>query len=126
MKGSYLECPFCESIEIDSSNEWSRCVNCGHVIEEFASNILPTPVYLEQDHVLTVTNLPEDDVSRYNFDDDTDPDDMYAGSGFVTAFSTMSMTEFGMFSSVARSSSPLLQNLTPPLSLRQILQWRSR
>jgi len=103
MKGSCMECRFCQSndLKVNRANETIQCESCDRILEERCNDFRVMGVNLERDSPYCVVTQDKA-LTRYKFPPGLDGDPFHA-TGLITVFSHMSIQQQGAFTLTART-----------------------
>ena len=85
---------------MNRANETIQCENCDRILEERYNDFRVVPVNIERESPYCV--VPDDALAQHKFEEKLEGDPYYA-SGFITAFSQISVQQQGAFTLTART-----------------------
>jgi hypothetical protein len=86
--------------QVNRANETIQCENCDRILEERYNDFRVVPVNIERESPYCV--VPDDALAQHKFEEKLEGDPYYA-SGFITAFSQISVQQQGAFTLTART-----------------------
>jgi len=115
MKGSFVDCRFCHStdLKVNRANETIQCESCDRILEERYNDFRVAPVNIERDSPYCV--VTNDTLAQHKFEGKLEGDPFHS-SGFITAFSHLTVQQQGAFTLTARTFSGDLAELERTLA----------
>ena len=103
MKGANMHCRCCGSadLKVNRASETIQCEGCERILEERYNDSRIHAVNIQQESPFCV--VTNDVLARHKFDDKLEGDPFY-GSGFITAFSHLTVEQQCAFTLTARTS----------------------
>lgn len=86
--------------QVNRANETIQCETCDRILEERYNDFRVVPVNIERESPYCV--VPDDALAQHKFEEKLEGDPYYA-SGFITAFSQISVQQQGAFTLTART-----------------------
>jgi hypothetical protein len=86
--------------QVNRANETIQCENCDRILEERYNDFRVVPVNIERESPYCV--VPDDALAQHKFEEKLEGDPYHA-SGFITAFSQISVQQQGAFTLTART-----------------------